>query len=87
MPAILSRTFTAFFDSEKVGGLLLIICTLVSLVIANSPVGPAYGNIWDYDIAGLTLTHWVNDGLMAIFFLIVGLELEHCSRFLPLSAV
>jgi NhaA family Na+:H+ antiporter len=72
----LSRTFTRFFESEKSGGILLIVCTAVSLAITNSPLGWAYLNLWHLDVAGLSVSHWINDGLMAVFFLFVGLELE-----------
>ena len=72
----LSRTFTNFFESEKSSAIFLILCTLVSLVIANSPLGPAYLDFWHVKVAGLSVEHWVNDALMAVFFLFVGLELE-----------
>jgi NhaA family Na+:H+ antiporter len=72
----LSDTFTRFFDSEKTGGILLIACTIVSLIIANSPAGDDYLRLWQIRVAGLSIEHWINDALMAIFFLFVGLELE-----------
>jgi Na+:H+ antiporter, NhaA family len=72
----LSTTFTHFFESEKASGLLLILCTLVSLMIANSSIAPAYLDFWHAKVAGLSVEHWVNDALMAVFFLFVGLELE-----------
>lgn len=72
----LSNTFQRFFDSEKSGGILLIVCTIISLAIANSPAGEAYLHFWHIDLGGLSIEHWVNDGLMAIFFLLIGLELE-----------
>ncbi len=72
----LSRTFSDFFESEKSGGLLLVVCTVVALGAANSWWGPAYGAFWEQVVAGLSLRHWVNDGLMAVFFLLIGLELE-----------
>ncbi|HLP49838.1 MAG TPA: Na+/H+ antiporter NhaA [Chitinophagales bacterium] len=68
--------FTEFFDSEKTGGLLLIVCTILSLVLANTPVQESYLNFWHIEFAEHTIAHWVNDGLMTIFFLLVGLELE-----------
>jgi NhaA family Na+:H+ antiporter len=73
---ILSRTFNDFFDSEKAGGVLLIICTLLALTMANSSLGPSYQQVWQVKVAGLSIEHWVNDGLMAVFFLFIGLELE-----------
>jgi Na+:H+ antiporter, NhaA family len=72
----LSKTFTHFFESEKSSGILLILCTLVSLAIANSSAAPAYLDFWHARVAGLSVEHWVNDALMAVFFLFVGLELE-----------
>ncbi len=72
----LSKTFEAFFHSEKTGGLLLLACTVVSLAVANSALGPAYAGFWHAKLAGLSVEHWINDGLMAVFFLFVGLELE-----------
>ncbi|HEX8398655.1 MAG TPA: Na+/H+ antiporter NhaA [Pyrinomonadaceae bacterium] len=72
----LSKSFKAFFDSEKSGGILLIICTVVSLVLANSALGENYSSVWHFYVGGLSVEHWVNDGLMAIFFLLIGLELE-----------
>lgn len=73
---VLSQTFIDFFESEKAGGVLLIVCTLVSLLIANSAWGTDYLQLWHFPVAGLSLEHWVNDALMAIFFLLIGLELE-----------
>ncbi len=72
----LSNTFNKFFDSEKSGGIILIICTAISLTLANSPFSGEYLSFWHRSVAGLSLEHWINDGLMAIFFLLIGLELE-----------
>jgi NhaA family Na+:H+ antiporter len=72
----LSNTFKEFFESEKAGGILLVICTAISLLLANSPAGEHYLHIWHVYVAGLSIEHWVNDALMAIFFLLIGLELE-----------
>jgi NhaA family Na+:H+ antiporter len=68
--------FQAFFNSEKTGGLLLIICTLFSLLLANSSWAVGYQQLWEFHVNGHSITHWINDGLMAIFFLLIGLELE-----------
>jgi Na+:H+ antiporter, NhaA family len=75
-PFALSRTFTEFIDSEKSGAVVLMACTVVCLIIANSASGPAYLDFWHMRVAGLSLEHWVNDALMAVFFLLIGLELE-----------
>jgi NhaA family Na+:H+ antiporter len=72
----LTQTFTRFFDSEKAGGLVLIAATVVSLLLANSPVSEDYLRLWQWHVGGLSIEHWINDALMAIFFLLIGLELE-----------
>ena len=72
----ITHLFKEFFESEKSGGLVLIGCTLISLLLANSFIGADYGLFWLTKIGGLSLEHWINDGLMAIFFLLIGLELE-----------
>ena len=72
----LSNTFQRFFDSEKSGGILLIACTVISLLITNSSIGTDYLSWWQTRAWGLSLEHWINDALMAIFFLLIGLELE-----------
>ena len=71
-----SKTFAKFFQSGKAGGLLLLVCTALSLALANSPVSSGYQTFWYFELAGMDLRHWVNDALMAVFFLLVGLELE-----------
>ncbi|MEH6434065.1 Na+/H+ antiporter NhaA [Massilia sp. DD77] len=79
MPTVqqaLSLTFQRFFHSKKAGGIVLILCTFASLAVANSAYGDAYLGFWHASFAGLSVEHWVNDGLMAIFFLLIGLELE-----------
>lgn len=76
MPTSLTNTYNAFFTSEKSGGMLLVACTIVSLLVANSTLGPAYLQFWHADLGGLSIEQWVNDALMAVFFLFVGLELE-----------
>ncbi|AXS81182.1 Na+/H+ antiporter NhaA [Dechloromonas sp. HYN0024] len=72
----LSNTFNRFFESEKSSGIVLIVCTALSLIVANSALGPAYLDFWHSRVLGLSLEHWANDALMAVFFLFVGLELE-----------
>ncbi|HEU0109508.1 MAG TPA: Na+/H+ antiporter NhaA [Flavisolibacter sp.] len=79
-----SKLFKDFFDSEKIGGLILLGCTIISLFIANSSFGETYNQFWhsyaDLSFSSLNLKysieHWINDGLMTIFFLLVGLEIE-----------
>ena len=72
----LSNTFKQFTESGKAGAVLLILCTVASLLIANSPLGEGYLGFWRQYVAGLSIEHWVNDALMAIFFLLIGLELK-----------
>lgn len=80
----LTKLFKGFFDSEKVGGVLLLICTLISLAVANMGFGDDYASFWhsylDLSVGPANLkysvSHWINDGLMTIFFLMVGLEIE-----------
>jgi Na+:H+ antiporter, NhaA family len=71
-----TNTFNQFFESEKSSGILLILCTLISVLITNSSFGAEYLSIWHTKFLGLSIEHWINDGLMAIFFLLIGLELE-----------
>jgi len=76
--------FKEFLDSEKSSGYLLICITVLSLSITNSSLGIAYSNFWHTHIdlsfgnifLNFSLSHWINDGLMTIFFLLVGLEIE-----------
>ena len=72
----ITRLFKDFFESEKIGGFLLIICTIISLLLANSSFSNDYLSIWHYQFNNHSIEHWINDGLMAIFFLFIGLELE-----------
>ena len=72
----LTKTFKAFFESEKSGGLLLLSVTILSLLLANSPISTQYIAFWETNVGSHSITHWINDGLMAIFFLLIGLELE-----------
>jgi NhaA family Na+:H+ antiporter len=73
---ILTKLYNEFFRSEKAGGLILILMTLLSLALANSPWQNSYANFWDTEFGGHSLVYWIDDGLMTIFFLLIGLELE-----------
>lgn len=72
----LTKLFEDFFESEKAGGIILFIATITSLFIANSSFGDSYTHFWHSKLAGHSISHWINDGLMAVFFLLIGLELE-----------
>ena len=76
IPKPISKTFNRFVESEKAGGILLIGCTIISLLLANSPVATPYLQFWHLPLAGLSVELWINDALMAIFFLLIGLELQ-----------
>lgn len=76
--------FSRFFRTETIGGLVLFFFGLSALVIANSPLAATYDHLWE-TMLGLGIAHhelslslhgWINDGLMAIFFLLVGLEIK-----------
>ena len=71
-----TKLFKDFFESEKAGGLVLIACTILSLILANSNFGANYHDFFQTKFAGISVEHWINDGLMSIFFLLIGLELE-----------
>ena len=72
----LTSVFKRFFESEQSAGLILVFCTIFSLMLANSLRAHSYLNMWMLPVAGNSITHWINDGLMAIFFLLIGLELK-----------
>lgn len=66
-----------FFKSEAASGILLLGVTVLALIVANSPVSAVYFDTLHATVAGLSIHHWINDGLMALFFLLVGLEIRH----------
>lgn len=84
MKTKLTKLFTEFFESEQASGVILILCTAISIIIANSYFGKGYLDFWHtkvgFEISGIALKysveHWINDGLMVIFFLLIGLEIE-----------
>ena len=81
----LRRELDKFFSSDASGGIFLILATVLALIVANSSLGPAYDD-WLHTYLKISfgeselknsLLHWINDGLMAIFFFVVGLELKY----------
>lgn len=76
--------FVRFAHAESAGGIVLIACTLVAISAANSPWSEAYHTFWETPLTfrfggqelSYALHHWVNDGLMAVFFFLVGLEIK-----------
>lgn len=84
MKTRLTALFREFLESEQAAGIALVLCTIVSIAFANSFLGDRYVDFWHAEV-GLTLggialphtvAHWINDGLMAVFFLLIGLEIE-----------
>jgi Na+:H+ antiporter, NhaA family len=68
--------FRRFFHTEAAGGIVLIVAAALALLIANSPAAPSYFAILKTYVFGLSIQHWINDALMAVFFLLVGLEIK-----------
>lgn len=66
----------SFLHSESSGGILLIGAAALAMAVANSPAAPAYFRALHTYLGPLSLLHWINDGLMAVFFLLVGLEIK-----------
>jgi NhaA family Na+:H+ antiporter len=66
----------AFLDSSASGGLVLMAAAALALVVANSPLAEIYFGALRAYLGPLTVAHWINDGLMALFFLLVGLEIK-----------
>ncbi|MGU3495957.1 Na+/H+ antiporter NhaA [Xanthobacteraceae bacterium A53D] len=69
-------TFHQFLHAEASGGLVLMAVALAALFVANSPLAPAYFAALKTYVGPLSLLHWINDALMALFFLLVGLEIK-----------
>lgn len=65
-----------FLDSESSGGIILMAAAALALIVANSPLSDAYFSALKTYVGPLSLSHWINDALMAIFFLLVGLEIK-----------
>ncbi len=61
---------------ESAGGILLVIAAAIAMTIANSPLGESYQAMLHTYVFGMSVSHWINDGLMAVFFLLIGLEVK-----------
>ncbi|HXH04845.1 MAG TPA: Na+/H+ antiporter NhaA [Candidatus Nitrosotenuis sp.] len=76
--------FDTFLQDESIGGKLILVAALLSLIVVNSPFGGVFNQFWHIPLSiglgswslSLDLRHWVNEGLMAFFFLVVGLEIK-----------
>jgi NhaA family Na+:H+ antiporter len=73
---LIRSTFRQFLDSETSAGMLLMIVALLAIVTANSPLASVYFATLHISIGPMGLQHWINDALMALFFLLVGLEIK-----------
>lgn len=79
-----TAAFLWFFRQESAGGILLLFCAVVAMLIANSSFGTAYEHLLHQQITlgygtwslSMSLLHWINDGLMALFFFVVGMEIK-----------
>ncbi|GLV25948.1 Na+/H+ antiporter NhaA [Sphingobium sp. Cam5-1] len=79
VPPLITRPLSmmrAFLAAEAAGGIILIAAAALGMLVANSALSADYFHTLHIDLAGLSLLHWINDGLMALFFLIVGLEIK-----------
>jgi NhaA family Na+:H+ antiporter len=75
MPLMMKR-WAAFLQSEAGSAVPLLAATVLALGLANSPLGPAVAHALHFEVATKSLTHWINDGLMVVFFLVVGMEIK-----------
>jgi Na+:H+ antiporter, NhaA family len=100
----LLKPFNSFIRNESTAGVFLLACSILALILSNSPLSDEFHHLWEYEfsiaVAGYTISnslhHWINDGLMAMFFFVVGLELKReimggelaslSSAMLPLAA-
>jgi len=83
-PQAVVDAFPQFLKDEAIGGKLILAATVLALIVVNSPLQHIYESVWHHSLSfglgslGLTLDarHWINEGLMAVFFLVVGLEIK-----------
>ncbi|CAK3710236.1 Na(+):H(+) antiporter NhaA [Vibrio crassostreae] len=65
-----------FFKMESAGGIILVIAAAIAMFVANSPLNEMYQGVLHSYALGMSVSHWINDGLMAVFFLLIGLEVK-----------
>ncbi|HEX9022445.1 MAG TPA: Na+/H+ antiporter NhaA [Geobacteraceae bacterium] len=78
------RPFAQFMQIESSGGIILLVCTLAALILANSPWSTPFNELWEtrvgFDFGSITLKeslrYWINEGMMTMFFFVVGLEIK-----------
>ncbi len=81
---IITKAFNDFVKNQRSVGILLILCTAISLFLANSMFSDAYTHFWHYVLSfgfsnfkmEMSISHFINDALMAVFFLLIGLEIK-----------
>ncbi len=88
----INDAFVEFFKEESAGGILLMVMALIAMGLANSPWAEVYEHVLHVSVAlpflpEMSLLHWVNDGLMAVFFLVVGLEIKREFLFGELKSI
>jgi Na+:H+ antiporter, NhaA family len=84
VPRLVVRPLQAFLETERAGGLLLLLAAIAALIWANSPWSSSYERLWQTElrihVGGWSISedlrHWVNDALMTLFFFVVGLEIK-----------
>lgn len=72
----IKKPIELFLKTEASSGIVLAICALIAMGLANSAWGPQYFNLLMFKIAGLNIQQWINDALMAIFFFVIGMEIK-----------
>ncbi len=72
----MSGVIREFFKMESAGGIILVIAAAIAMFVANSALGETYEAILHSYVLGMSVSHWINDGLMAVFFLLIGLEVK-----------
>jgi NhaA family Na+:H+ antiporter len=70
------RALTQFLQDEAAGGYVLMVAAALALIVANSPLAETYFHALHLKLGPMGVQHWINDGLMALFFLLVGLEIK-----------
>lgn len=93
LPRLLVRPLREFLDTEVAGGVILMVTTVIAIAWANSPLRASYGSLWSTDLSlrlggyvlAQSLRDWINNGLMVLFFFVVGLELKREIAFGALS--
>ncbi len=65
-----------FFKMESAGGIILVVAAVIAMFVANSALGGTYEALLHSYVLGMSVSHWINDGLMAVFFLLIGLEVK-----------